>query len=376
MSPGVRLLFVSGTATGGSAVSTHQLAQRLASRGHDVGVLVQRRSRPRADLVTTPRAPWVTGTAAAPARVWRALRRAAITEPESSYRSGGVEVWTSAAPERVLPSVCAAFRPVVVVVSSVHRHAWTAIRSWLKSSGLPSVLYVREAATFVHTPIAELRPDITVVNSEVHRQHAAALGLPAVTIPSVIEVDQCDVHTSSEVVLFVNPLASRGLAVAVALASERPDVRFAFQVSWPLRKHDERALRRRISGHPNIELRSYESQPARVYRDARVLLLPYRFDQRPRVVTEAQWNGIPVLASDLPAHREAVGPGGLFVPLEAPPGEWATGLGALWDDDATYARLGSAARAHARRDDQDAARIVERFEALIEQVTRGGDPPG
>jgi glycosyltransferase involved in cell wall biosynthesis len=192
----------------------------------------------------------------------------------------------------------------------------------------------------------------------------------------VIEVDQCDVHTSSEVVLFVNPLASRGLAVAVALASERPDVRFAFQVSWPLRKHDERALRRRISGHPNIELRSYESQPARVYRDARVLLLPYRFDQRPRVVTEAQWNGIPVLASDLPAHREAVGPGGLFVPLEAPPGEWATGLGALWDDDATYARLGSAARAHARRDDQDAARIVERFEALIEQVTRGGDPPG
>jgi len=369
----VRLLFVSGTATGGSAVSTHQLAQGLAARGHDVGVLVQRRSRPRAGLVAASYASWVTRVAATPARAWRALRRAAITEPESSYRSGGVEVWTSVAPERVLPSVCAAFRPGVVVVSSVHRHAWTAIRARLKSAGLPSVLYVREAATFEHTPIAELRPDITVTNSEVHRHYAVALGLPAVTIPSLIDVDQCDVHTSREVVLFVNPLPSRGLAVAVALASERPDVRFAFQLSWPLRKHDERALRRLIRGHPNIELRSHEPQAARVYRDARVLLLPYRVDQRPRVVTEAQWNGIPVLASDLPAHREAVGPGGLFVPVEAPPAAWATGLGVLWDDDSTYARLGAAARAHARRDDQDAARIVERFEALIERVAQGAD---
>jgi glycosyltransferase involved in cell wall biosynthesis len=285
-------------------------------------------------------------------------------------------VWISVAPERVLPSVCGAFRPSVVVVSSVHRHAWTAIRSWLRSAGLPAVLYVREAPTFEHTPILELRPDITVTNSDVHRQRAVALGLPAVTIPSLIDVDECGVDTSGEVVLFVNPVASRGLGVAVALASERPDVRFAFQLSWPLRKHDERALRRRVDGHPNIELRPYELQAARVYRDARVLLLPYRVDERPRVVAEAQWNGIPVLASDLPGHREAVGPGGLFVPLEAPPAAWAAGFDSLWDDDSTYERLRAAARAHARREDQDAARIVRRFEALIEQATRGAGLPG
>lgn len=372
----MRLLFVSGTATGGSAVSTRQLAQGLAASGHDVGVLVQRRSRPRAGLVASPHARSFTRVVSTPARVWRALRRAATSEPESSGSSRGVEVWTSVAPERVLPSVCGAFRPGVVVVSSVHRHAWKAIRSWLKSAGLPVVLYVREAATFEHIPIAELRPDITVTNSEVHRQLAAALGLPALTIPSLIDVDQCDVETSSEVVLFVNPLASRGLAVAVALASKRPDVRFAFQLSWPLRKRDERALRRRTRRHPNIELRAYESHAARMYRDARVLLLPYRVDQRPRVVAEAQWNGIPVLASDLPGHREAVGPGGLFVPLEAPPAAWVAGLGALWDDDSTYERLGAAARSHARRKEQDAARIVERFEALVERVARGTDVLG
>jgi glycosyltransferase involved in cell wall biosynthesis len=215
-----------------------------------------------------------------------------------------------------------------------------------------------------------------VTNSEVHRQRAVSLGLPAVTIPSLIDLDQCERDASGDVVLFVNPVASRGLDVAVALASARPDVRFAFQVSWPLRKRDERALQAQVESHPNIELRSYEPQIARVYRDARVLLLPYRDDQRPRVVAEAQWNGIPVLASDLPGHREAVGPGGLFMPLEASVAAWATGFGELWDDDSTYERLAAAARAHARREDQDAARIVRRFEALVEELAQDARIPG
>ncbi|MGH9032944.1 MAG: glycosyltransferase, partial [Acidimicrobiia bacterium] len=363
----MRLLFLSGTPTGGSAVSTRQLAERLAARGHDVGLLEQRRARPRAGLVAPPRVDWVTRAAATPARAWRALRRAATTEPESCGSSGGVRVWSSVAPERVLPAVCSAFRPDVVIVSSVHRHAWTAVRSWLKRTGLPVVLYVREVATFEHSPIAELPPDITVTNSEVHRQRADALGLPALTIPSLIEVDQCDVETSHEVALFVNPVKNRGLAVAVELASLRPDVQFAFQLSWPLRQHDQRALRRWIGRHPNIELRAHEPMAARVYRDARLLLLPYQVDQRPRVVAEAQWNGIPVLASDLPGHREAVGPGGLLVAPDAPPAAWAAGFGSLWDNCSTYEELRSAAHAHARRDDQDPARIVERFEGLVER---------
>jgi glycosyltransferase involved in cell wall biosynthesis len=364
----VRLLFLSGTPTGGSAVGTRQLAQRLAGRGHQVGLLVQQRSRPRAGLVASPRPRWVTAVAAMPARVGRALRRAATTRPNWCGSSGGVVECTSVAPEQVLPSVCEAFHPDVVVVSSVHRRAWTAVHSWLSRAGLPVALYIREVATFENIPIAELSPDVTVTNSETYRERVVALGLLAVTIPSLIEIDQYHVDSTREVVLFVNPLPSRGLAIAMALASDRPDLRFAFQQSWPLRKRDDRALGRWIRRQPKIELRPYESDGARAYRDARVLLLPYQVDQRPRVVMEAQGNGIPVLAADLPAHREAVGPGGLFVPPDAPTAAWATALSALWDDRSTYERLSAAARTHARRDDQDPARIVERFEALMEQT--------
>ena len=272
--------------------------------------------------------------------------------------------------ERVVPSLCTAWRPDVVVVSSVHRRAWTAIRSRLNSAGIPLVLYVREAATFEHIPIAELPPDLTLTNSDSHRGRAEKLGLRACMIPSLIEFDQCNVTSTRKVALFVNPLPSRGLAVALALAGERPDVRFAFQLSWPLRRRDHRALLRWIRDQPNVELRAHDSRSARVYRDARVLLLPYHVDQRPRVVVESQWNAIPVLASDLPSHREAVATGGLYVPADASPTEWATAFGLLWDDCSTYERTCASARAHARRPDQDPERIAARFESLMDGVVR------
>jgi glycosyltransferase involved in cell wall biosynthesis len=249
------------------------------------------------------------------------------------------------------------------------------MRQWLKTTGIPVVLYVREAATLEHIPLAELPPDLIVTNSDVHRERADALGLRPYTIPSLIEVEQCEVVSTRDTALFVNPLPSRGLTAVVALARARRDVHFAFQLSWPLRRRDQRALRHWTEGHPNIEIRAYEEEPARVYRDARVLLLPYRVDQRPRVVVEAQWNGIPVLATDLPAHREAVGVGGMFAPVEASPAEWTAAFGALWDDRSTYEQLSASARAHARREEQDPARIAARFESLTEKVAQSAGVP-
>ena len=278
-----------------------------------------------------------------------------------------MDVWISAAAERALPALHRSFRPEVVIVNSVHRSAWRSIRGWLRQAGTPTVLYVREAATLEHVPIAEMPPDLTLANSEVLRRGVIALGVPASCVPSLIEFGRCEVATSRDVVLFVNPIPSRGLAIAVALAADNPDRRFAFQVSWPLRRRDERALRGAINGYRNIELREYEPHAARVYRDARVLLLPYRVDQRPRVVAEAQYNGIPVLASDLSGHREAVGPGGLFVPPDGTRDAWTAGLRTLLDD-VTAGPIIAAARAHARRADQDAAQIVQQFEALMASV--------
>ena len=107
-----------------------------------------------------------------------------------------------------------------------------------------------------------------------------------------------------------------------------------------------------------------------LYGDARVLLVPYRTNGRPRVVLEAQANGIPVLATDLPALTEAVGPGGVAVPEDAGPGEWAERLREMLDP-ARYDALAAAATAHAARDEVDPDAIVTRFESLVRPLVGG-----
>jgi glycosyltransferase involved in cell wall biosynthesis len=93
---------------------------------------------------------------------------------------------------------------------------------------------------------------------------------------------------------------------------------------------------------------------------------------RPRVVLEAQANGIPVLATDLPALRETVGPGGSLVPADAPIAAWVEALGTCFDDPDRYQALVAAARAHAARDEVQPERVVARFEAVLAELVGAG----
>src|SRR5262249_34932969 len=141
------------------------------------------------------------------------------------------------------------------------------------------------------------------------------------------------------------------------------------QESWPLEPADRAELSRSIEELANVELRASVSSPGDVYRDARVLLATYPVG-RPRVIAEAQHNGIPVVAKDFPALSEAVGPGGVVVPLDASPDDWATVLGELWDDDQRYERMCAVAREHDGRDEMDPEKIAQRFEEAIEELLR------
>jgi glycosyltransferase involved in cell wall biosynthesis len=92
-------------------------------------------------------------------------------------------------------------------------------------------------------------------------------------------------------------------------------------------------------------------------------------------VLEAQANGIPVLATDLPALRETVGPGGILVPADAPITAWVEALGTCFDDPDRYRALVAAARAHATRDEVQPERVVARFEAVLAELVGDGVRP-
>lgn len=370
----LRILFVSGTSVGGAARSTIELAEALASRGHEVGVLLaddhdettlQRHKRLLNLQVKLAR----NRRAAPAARVVDAARRRVGHRPQPYEQpgprpldGGTVPVWHAAVIENALPALLRDRRPQLVVANSLERTAWRRIRSELAGAGIVSVLYLREASGVRHLVDPPAPPDVLLANAEAHAEAARAAGFACEVIPSLVDTSRSRCEPSRERVLLVNPIGLYGVDRALELAHARPDIPFAFAESWPIPTEERRSLEAALRHLPNVQLRAPVTDPRLVYRDARVLLMLCTVPSRPRVIAEAQANGIPVLATDLPGHGEAVGDGGELVALDAPLETWLAALDRLWDTpvDGDVARR---AREHAARADMSPAAVTARFEA-------------
>ncbi len=201
---------------------------------------------------------------------------------------------------------------------------------------------------------------------------AREAGFACAVLPSVVEV--APVESTRRVVLLVNPIEILGGDRIWAMAAARPDLPFVIQESGLLDEHLRADILDRAAQVPNVEVRPFTDQLAVLFADCRLLLVPHRVDNRPRVVLEAQASGIPVVASAQPGLVESVGPGGVIVEDTDDPAPWAAAIGALFDDPERYASVADAARAHAQRPEVDPERIAEQFETLLVALWRAGAP--
>lgn len=372
----MNILFVSSTRDGGSGLSQRQLAARLIGRGHQVAILTDpgegypltRRLYKRMVNFSTK----LQGHAAG--RVVLALQRplGRRVVPASEY---DVPVFYSPVPEHAYRALRRLISPHVVVASSIDRVSWRRLRAQLAKDRIPSVLYLREDVAHGHLSISNAPPDLLLANAGSLGERARAAGFDCVVIPSAIETSATSVGSSRDRVLFVNPLPSHGVDRLWSLARARPDIPFAVQESWPLPDPTRAEVLAMTASLANVEFRPRTSDLGVIYRDARLLLVPHRVDNRPRVVAEAQANGIPVIASAYPGLVEAVGPGGVVVESEADE-EWIDAVSRLWDDRDAYQRLVQMALAHAARPDIDPDVVTSQFEEALRQLVRRERPPG
>ena len=188
-------------------------------------------------------------------------------------------------------------------------------------------------------------PDLLVANAASHVAAAHAAGYESEMVPSVIEIERARTETTRRAVLLVNPIRLLGGDRLFPLAEARPDIPFVIQESGLMSDDERREVHRLAASYANVEVREFASDPAAVFADAGVLLVPHRVDNRPRVVLEAQANGIPVIASNYPGLVESIGAGGVTVADTDDPTPWLAALGALWDDADGYARVSELARA-------------------------------
>jgi glycosyltransferase involved in cell wall biosynthesis len=273
--------------------------------------------------------------------------------------------WTAVRPENALDAAIAAVEPQVVVVNSIDLPAWRQVRDDLQRRGIPVALYMREETSLLHLSHSKVPPDVLLANATGHAEAAAALGYHATVIPSVVDCTSLRVESTRERVLFVNPIEMYGVDVALALAARRPDVPFAFVESWPLADEQLAELRATLAALPNVELRRFVPDPRELYRDTRILLAPYRYPGRSRVIAEAHCNGIPVLVSNGYGLAEAVGPGGLLADPDGPIDAWVDALARLWDEPAVYDEFAAAAREWSARPEMQPDTVVRALESAL-----------
>jgi glycosyltransferase involved in cell wall biosynthesis len=365
----VRLLFLSGTTIGGSGRSQRELAASLLARGHEVRFLVDDARRAAltrwwaghlADLSIrlsgTPLETPSRTLASMPGR--RTVRR----------DLDGMPHLATAIPQNALSAQLDRFRPDAVIASSVDRWTWRRVHETCVQQDVPTVLYVRETDSLRHLDTGSL-PDALVANAKSLADALGRGGFVCAFVPSVIDVSITRTESSRRAALAINPVASRGGDFVLDVAQRVPDVPFVVQESWPLRPSVLAHLRERIADLPNVELRRAMPPGPGLYGDARVLLVPYRVDNRPRVIAEAHANGIPVLAADVLALAEAVATGGVLVPPEDV-GAWADAVRSLWRDEEHYSSLVEAAFEQSRRPDVDPDQVTDRFEWILTTVVR------
>lgn len=332
----MKILFVTGNSYlpqshGGAKSSTDQLCHALLDRGHEVAVLcgllnggqLALRSRMKAKING-----WLRGS-------------------KVSRDTGlGYPVWRAWAPWESVEYVTGMERPDLVAVMAV-----STVRMALaaKLTRTPILIDLQDVEFDQHDGPFEALGDVPcVANSRFTAQrYRESFGVNPAVIYPVISRDKYHTPTTRENVTLINPVPRKGSDLALQIARLCPEIPFSFVEGWRLSAEKRRDLARQLADLPNVTFSPSQDDMRKVYGKCRILLAPSVWEEAfGRVVTEAQINGIPVVASTRGGLPEAVGEGGVLLAPDGPVTEWVTAIRELWSNDGYYTRLSAAALLH------------------------------
>jgi glycosyltransferase involved in cell wall biosynthesis len=225
------------------------------------------------------------------------------------------------------------------------------------AAGVPVILYFRnvEMEELGGDP-ASVGAAACIANSRFTAQaYRDAFGLHATVIPPTIDARRYRVTSDRSAVVFINPVAEKGLDRAIGIAAQCPDIPFLFVESWRLSPAARRGAFRADRALSQHHLHPAQVDDMRqVYARARFLLAPSLWQEAwGRVASEAQCSGLPVIGSDRGGLPEAIGPGGVIIPAEADLAGWVAAVRRLWSDRRHYDEMSAQARLHAERPEID-----------------------
>jgi glycosyltransferase involved in cell wall biosynthesis len=357
----MRILFVTHSAflpevKRGQERNTDQLCKALRARGHETAVI--------AGLISSG----LVGK-------WASLRtkfgkhRRAVRDDFAGY-----PIYRSWDVDYAFDAVLADFAPDIVVVQS-----WMRTVAHCVAREVPVAYYVHAANEPPDPGSNHVRREtLWLTVSRFAARQNSAHGLSFHVVPPLVDPALYRVaRRKPRHATFIGLQSFKGGERVVELARACPEIPFLIfdnidrnMPQWPGMSGAE--LRAAAAALPNVAIRPAASGAEAIYGSTKILLAPSRCPEAwGRVASEAQINGIPVLASDRGGLPEAVGPGGTCLDYDAPVEMWAAHLQAMWHDESYYATLSERARTHAARPGFQPAAIIDRLADLLEARAAG-----
>jgi glycosyltransferase involved in cell wall biosynthesis len=269
--------------------------------------------------------------------------------------------------ERGLQEIIRKVNPDVAIIEA--SNALTYAKNLLLS-GIPSIIRMHNTAShmlggnpqdFHHVPFV-------AVSQFLADRFYSKYATKAIVIPPLVRREQCITASSREKIVFVNPRPVKGGNIAIAIAAKCPSIPFKFFEAWT-KDENVKDLERQAQALPNVEWSPPVMDPKILYKEAHTMLIPSQADETwGRVATEAQFNGIPVIASRRGALPESVGPGGILIEPNADLDAWVSALRLLWDNPGRYSDLSQAALTFSERPEIASSHIMEHILELIDRA--------
>ncbi len=352
----MKILFVTGHGflpqrVGGSESSTHELILALRDQGHDCAVLAQLQGNGWLGLRNRV--------------VMKLSRQMLLSDSQPGY-----PVQRAWFPDRQAEAAVMRERPDVVLVQA---GAPLRMAKAFQASGLPTVVYLRDVEFHELGGHPGDLPGLAyLANSHfVAERFRSTYGVQPQVIRPLFRAERYATPRAPKHVTFVNPHPVKGVDLAFEIAALCPEIPFCFVEGWPMTKEEKAALEARVAAQVNVHLQPRTHDMRQVYQSTHTLLVPSQWEEAwGRVVTEAQFSGIPVLASARGGLPEAVGPGGRVLPHDAPAAIWASVLREFWRDRRVYGEASAAAQAYAKRAEIDPQRQVNELAAILTESVR------
>jgi glycosyltransferase involved in cell wall biosynthesis len=354
----MRILFVNSygflpQAVGGIEVSVLDLCRSLQAHGHDVAVLCS---------LLDGDALWL----------WNRVKKQLLRRPFPMDRHMGVRVYRGWLPVRGIDDIARRERPDAIVVQGGAINSYEIAAESVRL-GYATFYYAHDVGVLrAGTPLPDMSGVRWIANSpftaQVLKQH---LGVASDIIPPIFHAEKYRVERAGDCVTMVNPRLEKGGDCAVRVAELCPELPFLFVEAWASQHPDVLKLKAQASRLPNVTWLRAQPDMRQIYARTRLLFTPSRCEETwGRVITEAQFSGIPTLASDIGALPYTSGPGGALLPADASPEDWAQLIRNIYTDDAEYGRLSANALQYSQRDELQVENVVKAFAGLVQGAKR------